>query len=74
MSHRVNVLLDDEVWSALSNLPRGERSRAVNQALLSWFEAQQRRSAAARLKARRRDLQPLSGASEDWVREDRDTH
>lgn len=74
MSHRVNVLLEDEVWSVLSALPRGERSRAVNEALQHWFDLQHRQRAAERLKVRRERLQPLPRATEDWVREDRDGH
>lgn len=74
MGHRVNILLEDEVWTALSRLPRGERSRAVNKALARWFVLQERHSAADRLKQRRASLQPLPGASEEWIRQDRDAH
>ncbi len=74
MSHRVNVLLEDDVWSALHDLPKGERSRAVNEALTRWFSLQARHGAVERLKQRRGSLPPLSGASEEWVRQDRDAH
>lgn len=74
MSHRVNILLEDSVWTALHSLPKGERSRAVNQALARWFALQHRRNATERLKQRRNSLQPLPGTSEEWVRQDRDAH
>lgn len=74
MSHRVNILLEDDVWTALRSLPRGERSRAVNKALARWFALQGRRGAVERLKQRRSTLQPVPGTSEEWVRADRDTH
>ncbi len=34
MSHRVNVVIQDEAWDVLAKLPRGERSRAVSVAIL----------------------------------------
>lgn len=74
MSQRVNVLLEDEVWSVLRDLPRGERSRAVNEALLHWFSVHRRRAAVERLRERRRALAPVPGATEDWVRVDRNNH
>ena len=74
MSHRVNILLKDEIWAALRHLPRGERSRAVNEALARWFALQRRQRAAERLQQRRSRLRALPGATEDWVRRDRDAH
>ncbi len=74
MSHGVNVLLEDEVWPVLRELPRGERSHAVNQALTRWSISHRRQGAVERLKERRRALPPVPGATEDWVRADRDSH
>jgi hypothetical protein len=29
MAYRVNIMLEDAAWSALQNVPKGERSRVV---------------------------------------------
>ena len=73
MGHRVNVVIDDDVWTILESVPKGERSRAVNAALLEWATRRRRRSAAAEMDRRRSTLPKVtSDEIVGWLREDRD--
>jgi chromatin segregation and condensation protein Rec8/ScpA/Scc1 (kleisin family) len=58
MSHRVNVLLEDDAWALLRSVPQGERSRVVNRALAEWFRLR-RRALAARDMDRLRQAAPF---------------
>lgn len=33
MSYRINVIIEDQVWESLKTVPRGERSKLINQAI-----------------------------------------
>ena len=73
MPKRVNIVLDDEVWRIVEQIPRGARSRAVNAAIRDWSGASARRQAAARMDALRGQLPSV--ATEDvvgWIREERE--
>ncbi|QSA96795.1 hypothetical protein [Methylococcus sp. EFPC2] len=74
MSHRVNVILDDEVWEQFQAIPKGERSKLINQAVSETLLRRQREEAFARIRARAEAKEKLPGTTEDWVREDRDSH
>jgi hypothetical protein len=74
MPHRVNVVLKDEIWDALQGVPKGERSALVNDALARWIELRDRRAAAAELDRLSSTLSPAPGSSEEWIREDRESH
>jgi hypothetical protein len=74
MSHRINVMLDDEVWESLSQLPKGERSRVINQALQETLLRQRREEAFARIEELRKQMEPLGMNAEEWIRRDRDSH
>jgi metal-responsive CopG/Arc/MetJ family transcriptional regulator len=74
MSHRINVMLDDEVWESLSQLPKGERSRFINQALQETLLRQRREEAFARIEELRKQMEPLGMSAEEWIRRDRDSH
>lgn len=74
MSHRVTVMLDDDVWAALQEIPQGERSRFLNEAAAHEFLRRQREAAFARIRARAVGKAKLPGTTEEWVREDRDSH
>jgi hypothetical protein len=74
MSHRVNVMLDDTVWQQFQAVPAGERSRLVNEALANQFLHQRRLDAMARMDEIRAKMPALPGTSEEWIREDRNTH
>jgi len=74
MAHRVNVMLDDEVWRDMQKLPKGERSRLMNKAIKAYLLQQQRRKAAEAMDEIRESTEPLAGSAEQWIREDRDSH
>lgn len=72
MSHRVNVVLDEEAWRVLGTLARGQRSRFVSHALVEAGRRAQRQQALAQLRALREQLQHPPGTAEEWIRADRD--
>ena len=73
MPRRVNITMDDEAWSVLKKLPRGDRSRAVNSAILDWSRAVARRDAAASMDALRRRLPAVATDKVvRWIRDERE--
>lgn len=78
MSHRINIIIEDDTWRYLEKVPQGERSRTVNQALREWMRDRRRRDAATEMDALRTEpgAKPVSSAEiTRWVREDREgTH
>ncbi len=71
MAHRVNVMLDEQAWTELQQIPRGERSRFVSEAVREAALRLSRRDAAARLLQIRSRIAKSEGSAEQWVREDR---
>jgi hypothetical protein len=73
VSHRVNVLLEDNAWALLQLVPQGERSRVVNRALAEWF-GRRRRALAARDMDRLRQAAPRVSEREvlELLRADRE--
>ena len=49
MSHRINVIVHDDVWRFLREVPPGERSRTINSALREWALRHRRFDAAAEM-------------------------
>ncbi len=43
MAHRVNFVLDNHVWDALQDIPKGERSKFVNHAVGNDLQACRRK-------------------------------
>lgn len=74
MAHRINVILDDAVWEQFQEIPKGERSKLINEAISETLSRRQRQEAWARIRERARTKEPLPGSAEEWVREDRDHH
>lgn len=73
VGHRVNVVIDDEVWDILQTVPKGERSRAVNQALMEWAIRRRRETAASEMDRVRSTLPRVDAETlTNWIREDRD--
>ena len=72
MGHRVNVVLDEEAWRRLQTVPRGERSRFVSEAVHRAWALQRRREAAGRIEEIRARVARPEGATEEWVRADRE--
>ena len=75
MSHRINIIVNDDIWGFLKEIPQGERSRTINQALREWARRRRRLDAAAEMDRLRRDTQAQSVTSEEivrWIREERE--
>ena len=75
MSHRINVIVNDDVWSFLKKIPQGERSRTINLALRGWAERRRRLDAAAEMDRLRNEpmAQPVTTAEiVRWIKEGRD--
>ena len=75
MSHRINVIVHDDVWRFLREVPQGERSRTINSALRDWALRHRRIDAAAEMD-RLRNGAPASIITADeivrWIREERE--
>ena len=72
MAHRVNVMLDNELWEELKQVPTGERSRVVNDAIAEWLKARRRAGAARKMDALRARMPAVSAREiAAWLREDR---
>ena len=74
MAHRVNVIFDDAVWQQLEEVPKGERSKLINQAVSETLLRLQREAAWARIRERAAGKEKLPGTTEEWVRNDRESH
>lgn len=74
MAHRINIMLDDENWKRLQEIPAGERSRLINESLSQELLRRQRLAAIERMDQLRATLPKVSGCSEDWIRADRESH
>lgn len=74
MAHRINVILDDRVGEEFQQIPKGERSSLINQALEEILLRRRRQQAFARIRERAKTKKRLPGTTEEWVREDRNSH
>jgi len=74
MSKRIKIKLSDSVWELLQQLPKAERSSFVDEAVSTTFVLADRRAVVAKMDQFRRTTRPVSGCSEDWIREYRDSH
>lgn len=74
MSHRVNIVVQDDIWALLERIPPGERSRTINAALREWAQRRGRLDAVAGLDRLQRDATKGVTTAEivRWIREDRD--
>ncbi|MGH8507497.1 MAG: hypothetical protein ACREVH_02085 [Gammaproteobacteria bacterium] len=72
MAHRVNIMLEDGLWKNLKQVPAGERSRVVNEAIADWLKARRRAGVARKMDALRARM-PVMSVQElaTWLREDR---
>ena len=75
MSHRINIIVNDDVWGFLKEIPQGERSRTVNRALREWARRQRRLDALAEMDRLRSDAEAKSITSAEivrWIRDERE--
>lgn len=74
MGHRVNVLIDDAVWVELQQIPLGERSRLISEAVRRELRQRGRAKAAVAMDQLRKTPRKTSESAEELVRADRDAH
>ena len=75
MSHRINIIVNDDIWGFLKKIPQGERSRTINQALREWVRRRRRIDAAAEMDRLRNDAKAAAITSDEivrWIREERE--
>ena len=75
MNRRISVILQDDTWRFLQNIPPGERSRTINQALCEWALKRRRIDAIAEMDRFRDEMavNPVTTAEiVSWIRADRD--
>ncbi len=64
MSHRINVVIDDQLWEDLRQIPKGERSRLINESLAERLKQKKRERLLDEMQATARGAKP---AGEDAV-------
>lgn len=74
MAHRVNVMVDDAVWTALKTVPAGERSRLINVAVSNEMLTRRRSQAAAQMDHLRKRGRHSGQSAQALLRADRDSH
>ena len=75
MSHRINIIVNDDIWGFLKQIPQGERSRTISQALREWVRRRRRFDAAAEMDRLRNDVEAESITSDEivrWIPEERE--
>ena len=75
VAHRINVIVQDDVWRLLQRIPKGGRSRTINVALREWARNRGRLDAVAEMdRLRNASAMPAVSTAEivRWIREDRD--
>ena len=75
MTHRINIIVHDDVWGFLRDVPQGQRSRTINDALRDWVRRRRRLDAVADMDRLRNAAGAQAVTAEEvarWVREDRD--
>ena len=75
MAHRINIVVQDDIWGLLQRVPQGERSRTIDLALREWARKRRRLDAAAEMDLLRKDSATTPVTTEEvvrWIREERD--
>ena len=75
MSHRINVIVQEDVWRFLREIPQGDRSRTINAALREWARGRRRFDAAADMDRLRSDTKAAAVTADEvvrWIREERE--
>jgi len=72
MVHRVNIILDDNAWLALQDIPKGERSKLVSKAIKQMAEIERRQKAAQLMDQLSKKMPPVTTKQlVSWLRKDR---
>ena len=75
VAHRINVVVQDDIWQLLQRIPQGDRSRTVNVALREWARNRCRLDAVAEMDRHRKASAMPAVSTEEivrWIREDPD--
>ena len=75
MTHRINVVVQDDIWGLLQRIPHGDRSRTINLALREWADKRRRLEAMAEMDRLRGDSTMPAVSTDEivrWIREDRE--
>ena len=84
MTRRINITVHDDVWRFLRDIPQGQRSRAINDALRAWVRSRRRSDAVADMDRLRNATGTIAVTTATgtiavtteevvrWVREDRE--
>ena len=74
VAHRINVIVEDDVWRLLRRIPQGDRSRTINVALREWARNGRLDAVAEMDRLRTAAAMPAVSTEEivRWIREDRD--
>ena len=75
MTHRINGVVQDDIWSLPQHVPKGERSRANDSALRAQVRKCRRLDAATEMDLMLKDSGTPPVTTEEivrWIREDRD--
>lgn len=76
MAHRINVVVQDDIWRLLQHIAQGDRSRTINLALREWASKRSRLDAANELDRLRKDPAMRAVSTEEivrWIREERES-
>lgn len=76
MAHRINIVVQDDLWRLLQRIPQGDRSRAINLALREWARKRSRLDAADEMDRLRKDPAMPAISTEEivrWIREERES-
>ena len=75
MTHRINVVVENDIWGVLQSIPPGDRNRTINLALREWAHKRRRLDAAAEMDRLRNDPAIPAISTDEiarWIREDRE--
>ena len=75
MTHRINVVVEDDIWRLLQRIPPSDRNRTINLALREWAHKRRRLDAVAEMDRLRNDPAiPAISTAEivRWIRADRE--
>ena len=74
MTHRINVVVEDDIWGLLQRIPPSDRSHTINLALREWAHKRRRLDAAAETDRLNDPAIPAISTDEivRWIREDRE--
>ena len=61
MAHRLNIVLNNEIWKSLQQLPEGMRSRYICEAVAERLRRERRQEAARKMDELRENLPRLDG-------------